>query len=221
MQFSKLKTLLKDFLVFSTRDIEKIDPKFHSQRLSEWQEKGYIKKLTKEYYIFSDLEINEPALFLIANKIYSPSYVSLEMALSYYNLIPEAVYGITSAGSRKTKNFKTELGEFIYRSIKPALMFGCKLIEYKNHHFKIAEIEKALLDYFYINPRFRADKDFFELRFNADEFKAQANSKILKKYLDAFKSKGLEKRIKNFLKFIDYAWFKTNRKLLPKKPARF
>lgn len=48
-------------MVLSANDILKIDSDFHKQRLSEWQKKDYIKKITKGYYIFSDLEINESA----------------------------------------------------------------------------------------------------------------------------------------------------------------
>ena len=205
MQYLELKTQLKDFLVFSTKDIEKIDPEFHSQRLSEWQKKGYLKKITKEHYIFSDLELNESALFLIANKIYSPSYISLEMAFSYYNLIPESVYGITSVTSQKTNNFKTDFGEFIYRHIKPELMFGYKLVEYQGHNFRIAEIEKAILDYFYLNARIKADNDFSGLRFNVEEFKNNVDKSKLESYLKEFNNKNLEKRIKKFLKYISHA----------------
>ena len=205
MQFLELKTQLKDFLVFSTRDIEKIDSDFYSQRLSEWQTKGYIKKITKEFYIFSDLEINEQILFLIANKIYAPSYISLEMAFSYYNLIPESVYGITSVTSQKTNNFKNDLGEFIYRHIKPELMFGYNLVEHKNHHFRIAEIEKATLDYFYLNSHLETKNDFTEMRFNSEKFADKANKEKLEQYLKEFNNKNLEKRFRKFLKFINYA----------------
>jgi len=205
MQFLELKTQLKDFLVFSTRDIEKIDFNFHSQRLSEWQAKGYIKKITKEFYIFSELEINEQILFLIANKIYAPSYISLEIAFSYYNLIPESVYGITSVTSRKINNFKNDLGEFIYCYIKPELMFGYNLVECKNHYFRIAEIEKAILDYFYLNSHLETKNDFVGMRFNSEEFINKVDKKKLEQYLKEFNNKNLEKRFKNFLKFINYA----------------
>jgi len=205
MQFFDLKAQLKDFLVFSIKDIEKIDPSFHKQRLSEWQEKGYIKKIRQGFYIFSDLAINEQALFLIANKIYSPSYISFEMALSYYGLIPESVYGITSATSGKTNRFKTSFGEFIYRHIKPELMFGYSLVEYGSHHLKIADIEKSVVDYFYLNSHLNTDNDFAEMRFNAEEFKEKADSQNLNDYLSAFSNNLLEKRVKKFLKYINYA----------------
>jgi len=205
MQFLDLKRRLKGFLIFSTLDIKKIDPEFHNQRLSEWQEKGYIKKITKEHYIFSDTEINESLLFLIANKIYSPSYISFEMAFSYYSLTPEAVYAITSASPKKTNHFKTNLADFIYRSIKPKLMFGYKLVEYQGHHFRIAKIEKALLDYFYINSQLKTVNDFIEIRFNTEVFKNRVNVSKLKEYLKGFNNKSLEKRINKLLKYIDHA----------------
>jgi predicted transcriptional regulator of viral defense system len=205
MQFLELKTRLSNFLIFSTKDIEKIDSAFHSQRLSEWQEKKYIRKIKGRYYLFSDLEINESVLFLIANKIYSPSYVSLEMAFSYYNLIPESVYGITSVTSKKTNNFKTDFGEFIYRHIKSELMFGYKLVKYGNHNFRIAEIEKAILDYFYLNSHLKTENDFTEMRFDEKEFKALVDRSKLNRYLAVFNNKSLEKRMKRFLNYIDYA----------------
>lgn len=204
MKFIDFKQDLKDFIVFNLQDIRKLEADFDLRRLSEWQDKGYLQMVRKGYYIFSDLPVNEQVLFLMANKVYSPSYVSLEMALSYYNLIPESVYGVTSVSSEKTSRFKTDLGEFIYRHIKPELLFGYQLVEYQNHNFKIAEIEKALLDYLYLNPRLKTDSDFSELRFKVDEFKERANKKKLIRYLEAFNSQSLAGRVKKFLKFINY-----------------
>lgn len=205
MQFVDFKENLKRFIVFNLNDIRKIEAGFDLRRLNEWQAKGYIKMIRSGYYIFSDLELNESALFLIANKIYLPSYISFEMAFSHYGLIPEAVYGITSATSQKTNRFKTDLGEFIYRRLKPELIFGYILIEHQNHYFKMAEIEKALLDYFYINAHLKSENDFFEMRFNPDEFKRKADKEKIYKYLEAFGNKSLAKRINKFLKYIAYA----------------
>src|SRR3989338_11710785 len=101
MQFRQLQKELKEFSLFSIVDIRKIEPHFYRSRLNEWQKKGYLKKVRRGYYIFADHNLNEAVLFSIANKIYSPSYVSFEMALANYGLIPEAVYGITSATANK------------------------------------------------------------------------------------------------------------------------
>ncbi|MBI5421100.1 MAG: hypothetical protein HZA35_02180 [Parcubacteria group bacterium] len=205
MQFFDLKAELKDFLVFSIQDVEKVEPSFHKQRLSEWQRRGYLRKIRQGFYVFSDLEINEQVLFLIANAMEQPSYISLEMAFSLYNLIPEGVYGVTSVTSRKTKRIKTNIGNFIYKHIKPEFMFGYELRDYNNHHYVVAEIEKAVLDYLYLNPHIKGEKDFEGLRFNGSEFKARADLNRFKKYLDAFHSTALSKRAHAFITYIDHA----------------
>ena len=156
-------------------------------------------------YIFDDLKVNESVLFLIAQKIYAPSYVSLEMAFAYYNLIPEGVYAVTSVTSQKTNIFKSTMGEFIYSHVKPEFLFGYKLLEYQGHNYKIAEVEKALLDYFYLNRRFATDDDFSEMRFNAEEFIKIASKRKVMSYLKVFHNKKLEQRVKRFLEFIHYA----------------
>jgi len=204
MQYLEIKDNLKDFVVLAIKDILKIDPDFHNQRLSEWQEKGYIKKIAKGHYIFSDLEISEPVLFNIANKIFEPSYVSLEMALSYYGLIPESVYGVTSVTSKKTYKLASPIGNFSYHRIKPELMFGYRLVNYQNHNFKIAEIEKAILDYFHINSKLKTSGEFEELRINKEVF-GHLDLEKLNRYLDQVGNKALTKRMNKFIKFMKYA----------------
>ncbi len=205
MQYVELKEALKDFTIFSLNDIKRIDRSFFRTRLNEWQGKGYIKKVIKGYYIFSDLELNENALFEIANKIYKPSYISFETALSFYHLIPESVYGITSASTRRTYKFKTQMAEFSYRTIKPELFFGYELVSYKNKRFKIASIEKTILDYFYINSHIKKENDFLSLRTNKDIFLKQVNEEKVYHFLEKFAQKRLGKRIKSFLEFMQNA----------------
>lgn len=205
MQFNQLKQKLKGFIVFSQKDIKKIDPDFSRENLSEWQKKDYIKKIIKGYYIFSDLELNQQILFIIANKIYKPSYVSLKMALSYYQLIPESVYSITSITTRHTYRFIRSLGNFSYTKIKPKLMFGYKLEKYQDHTYKIAEAEKALVDFFYANPRLKKEEDFEELRIDTDFFFELIDIKKMNNYLKIIDSDVLSRRVKRFLRWIEHA----------------
>lgn len=205
MQFYELKNALQNFPVFSTRDIAKVDPDFHSQRLSEWQRKDYIRKIAKDYYFFSDLALNENVLFLIANSIYKHSYISFEMALSYYHLIPEGVYGITSATTLKTKVFHTAIGDFMYRHLKPGLMFGFKLVAYQDHFYKIADMEKAVLDFLYLNPQLNSEDGFLELRLNNEELRDHLNEEKINDYLSLFNNKLLEKRVKILLRYLNNA----------------
>jgi len=205
MQYVELKKSLKSFTIFSLTDIKRIDINFHRRRLNEWQEKGYIKKIIKGYYIFSDLELSENVLFEIANRIYRPSYISFEMALSYYHLIPESIYTITSASTRRTYNFKTCIADFIYRTVKPELFSGYNLVNYNGKHFKIASIEKAILDYFYINPDIKKRSDFASLRVNREMFFKQIDEERLHSLLNKFSKKTLTKRINSFLEFMKNA----------------
>ena len=205
MQYVELKEQLKNFKIFNLNDIRKIEEDFDLRRLNEWQKKNYIKKIRQGFYIFSDLEINEQALFIIANRIHEPSYISLEMALSFYGFIPEAVYGITSVTSQKTKKIKTLVGGFAYRHIKPELLFGYGLREYDGHHYRMAETEKAVLDYLYFNSKIKDEESFIGTRFNADEFKKSVNMEKFNKYLAAFNNKALVRRVKKFLTYIEHA----------------
>jgi hypothetical protein len=89
------------------------------------------------------------SLKTLANKIYGPSYLSFEFALSYYGLIPERVETVTSAsmGKNKSKLFKTPVGAFSYQSIHPSIYpYDVVRLEEDGHPFLIATKEKALCD---------------------------------------------------------------------------
>ena len=205
MQYIKLREQLKNFKIFNLSDIRKIEADFDLRRLNEWQKKNYIKKIRQGFYIFSELEINEQTLFIIANRIHEPSYISLEMALSLYGLIPEAVYSITSVTTQKTKTFQTSVADFIYRHVRPELLFGYELREYDGQHYKMAEMEKAVLDYLHFNSKIDNIESFAGLRFNVAEFKEKANTEKFNRYLLAFNSKALTKRVGKFLTYIQNA----------------
>jgi len=205
MKYLELKSELRDFTIFSLNEIRNIEPGFHRRRLNEWQDKGYIKKIIRGYYIFSDCQLSEETLFKIANRIYLPSYVSLESVLSYYHLIPESVYGITSISTRKTYHFLTSIGEFIYRTLKPPLFFGYDLIKFQEKYLKMASIEKALLDYFYLHLDIETEQDFDSLRINKEMFFEKVNEEKLQKFLEKFNQKKLTGRINHFWSYIKNA----------------
>ena len=207
MRYNEFREAFKSYTVISVNEIRKQDSRFNLRRLVEWQGKGYIKKIIRGYYMLADLKLDENVLFEIANRIYSPSYISFEMALSYYYMIPESVYGLTSATSRKTMVFQTDVGDFIYHTIQPRLLFGYKLVNYRGKRFKVAEPEKALLDYFYINTSIRSDDDFAGMRIGKDQYFAQVNEAHLMVYLNEFQQKSLAKRVKNFMRYMKNAQY--------------
>ena len=74
----------------------------------------------------------------------------MESALSYYGLIPEAVYSTVSITTKKTKHFKNKVGNFIYHHIKNELFRSYKKVEVEGFPVNIAGPEKSILDYIYL-----------------------------------------------------------------------
>lgn len=211
MNFVDFKNKLANFTVFSLLDIKKIYPNFSKNRLTEWQRKKYILRVGRGYYMFTNAtEINEQLLYYVANTIYAPSYVSLEAALSFYNLIPEGVYTITSVTTKKTYDIQNQLAAFSYRNLKERLFFGYKLIPYNNKTIQLADPEKTILDYFYLNAQCTTAASMQELRFNETECKKIINYTLLRQYLSYFNNQALTKRINVFLRTIQYAKPNTN-----------
>lgn len=84
---------------------------------------------------------------LIANHLYTPSYVSMSSALRYYGLIPEAVYVTQSMTLKHSRDFDTPIGRFEYTHIPmDAFSVGLTCIRKNGYAFVIATPEKALCD---------------------------------------------------------------------------
>lgn len=188
--------------VFSLENIYKSFPDFSYKQISRWQEDGFLIKIKQGFYTFADQKIDDYFLFLIANKIYEPSYISLEKALKYYGLIPEEIFQITSVSTKKTNTFNNSIGSFSYRHIKESLFWGYHFISNSNQKVLIADVEKAILDYIYLHFELKTENDFKELRINSNSFNENINLDKLNKYLSKFKNKNLNKRLEVFLKTI-------------------
>ncbi|MFM7430845.1 MAG: hypothetical protein ACKO1F_13205 [Flammeovirgaceae bacterium] len=195
MRFLDFKAHFEQFHIFSITDIKKWDNKFDFRRLVEWQQKGYINKIINRWYVFSK-SLQQEDLLIASNRIYPPSYVSLQWALSYYHLIPEGVFSITAITSLKTHHFNTSAGAFSYKHVKPRLLFGYRLIEYGGLFYRLAEPEKAILDYLYLNPSVNTHQDMEGLRLKLHEFKKVVDIERLGNYLSLFNNKSLAKRVK-------------------------
>jgi predicted transcriptional regulator of viral defense system len=205
MTYLAFRDAIRSFEVFSTRDIEKLFPKFDTRRLVEWQRKGYIQKLINKWYVFADIPINEWLRYRISNCLYRPSYVSLESALSHYGLIPEAVYSVQNITTKKTIAYETVAGTINYRSIKPHLFFGYKVDKTQTIPVLIASPEKAILDYFYLNPRLHTTQDIEGLRLNLPTLNEIVNHERLTSYAACFESNTLNKRLKLLRKINTHA----------------
>lgn len=129
-------------------------------QLTRWSKRGTLVSLRKGMYAFPPGETASPsAILCIANRLYEPSYISLEYALSLYELIPEYVPVVTSVTTRKTMSFKNSYGQFNYQHVVPRAFRGFRQEKQDTDRVVfVAEPEKAVLDFIYLNmSKFRED----------------------------------------------------------------
>jgi predicted transcriptional regulator of viral defense system len=76
---------------------------------------GEVHRLKRGLYCLAeDYRKSHPHPFVLAAALHSPSHISMESALSHHGLIPEAVFVVTSATSRRARSFETPLGHFSF-----------------------------------------------------------------------------------------------------------
>lgn len=166
MKYVDFLGTFKEQELLSLNEIKSVDSHFYRARLNEWQNKGYIKKFLKNYYFFSDIRFDEKMLFRAANRVYRPSYISLQSALSYYGLIPEKPLAITSVSTLRTRNLETSAGRLTYRKVDEKYFTGYVVEDSGSESFMIAKPEKALMDLLYLS-RGTLDESFMDgLRLN-------------------------------------------------------
>ncbi|HCR36226.1 MAG: hypothetical protein UR29_C0004G0008 [Candidatus Woesebacteria bacterium GW2011_GWC2_33_12] len=147
MNFQQVRQALKEhnLEVFTNQDfvnIFNISNEVSAVKLSRYKKLGYLISPKKGVYYLKG-EIHDKNK--IANKAYFPSYISLESALSFYNIIPETVYSITSITTKATREFTDEQTIYKYYKIKKQAYTGYLIMD----DTLIAEPEKAVCDYLY------------------------------------------------------------------------
>lgn len=204
MKYTEIQHNLETLQVFGISDLKILDDKFNKSKLSDWKKSGYIKQIIRGFYLYGNSKINQNLLFKISNTIYTPSYISLESAFSYYWLIPEQTFSITAISTNKTTRFDSDFSHFTYKKIKPTLFWWYQIITVNQTKFLIAEPEKAIIDYLYLNTHIKRMEDFEWLRLNEEAFREKINEEKLIKYANIFGKKTLMETVCLLLKFIKY-----------------
>jgi hypothetical protein len=102
---------------------------------------------------------------ILAQRIYGPSYISMETALSYHGWIPEAVYAVTSVSMERSREFDTPLGHFSFTRIPQKTLYAevLRVVKdgsgggcggggfHESGSFMLASPLKALADYVYVH----------------------------------------------------------------------
>ena len=120
-------------------------------QISRWEKAGKLIQLKRGIYLLNETyrstEVFEP---YIASILIEPSYISMEKALEFHGIIPEAVPVYTSLTTKRTAKFINKAGVFEYHYIKKTLFWGYASVEVNKQTAFVATPEKALLDLFYI-----------------------------------------------------------------------
>ena len=175
----------KKYQVFSFEDLCVFYPKEKRsslrQYLSRWNKQSWIRPLRRGLYELTFPQGRDVPDFFIANKIYAPSYISLETALSYYSIIPEVSMAVVSITTKTTRRFKNSHGFFLYRSVQPEAFCGYLIEKHNGLDVLIAEPEKALVDYLYFKSRRGGEFDVKAERLDQKRIH-QLNKKKLNSY---------------------------------------
>lgn len=116
--------------------------------ISRMVKSGALIRLKNGFFLIKEkIEGTSVPYEQVANLLYGPSYISFEWALSYYQMIPEGVYVVTSASASRAKMFKTPVGTFEYVALShQRYAIGIDQKENEAGRFLIATPEKALAD---------------------------------------------------------------------------
>lgn len=175
----------RGFSIFTPKEFERIfniSSSAAEKFIYAYTKKNFFTKIRNGLYA---LEEKRPNLYFTANKVYYPSYISLETALSYYGIIPETVYSITSVTTKARREFEVFGMDFSYTSVKKEAFQGYTTKKEDDKTFFIAEPEKAIADYLYL---ISLGKKSWNDRF----YTRNISKEKLSKYLDLFNRKKLK-----------------------------
>lgn len=149
-----LKLYSRPQTVFTLSEISQLFPEIAYEsirdRLYYFAKVGKLKRLHRS--IYTKVDYNP---FELANKLYKPSYISLETVLGSGNVVFQ-YYETIFAISYLTRTVTVNNISIQYRQIKGDILTNTEGIEQKNGYF-IATLERALLDAVYIYKNYHFD----------------------------------------------------------------
>lgn len=181
--------------LITSQDIRLLAADITPSQLTLWQKQEYITKIRGGVYIFNDSK-DHITPWEVSSVVVEPSYISLETVLAKHSLIPEMVFTTTCLTTKNTRISKTYLGTIDYKHIKSELFFGYHSFPGTFRPYLMAYPEKAILDFFYLNPQYNNQGDIEGLRIEPSIFRELDQVK-LDQYLAPF-----PKRVHKLIKII-------------------
>ena len=133
-------------------------------QLSTYVKRGLLARVKRGLYMLADVPEISP--LVIASRIDTGSFISIESVLYRAGIIPESTFGTTALTTGRTRQFTLPpYGIVRFRHIKQSLNFGWNLEQFEQYSVRVATPEKALLDLLWFH-RFEPDPSAYiqELR---------------------------------------------------------
>lgn len=180
-----LKLYSRPETVFTLNEVSQLFPEIAYEslrdRLYYFTKVGKLKRLHQNIYAKEGYNPYE-----LANKLYKPSYISLETVLGQGNVVFQ-YYETIFAVSYVTRTVSVSSISIQYRQIKGEVLTNTEGIEQKEGYF-IATLERAFLDAVYIYKNYHFD--------NLGAINWEKVDSLKKIY----KSKVFEKRVEEYYK---------------------
>ncbi len=121
-------------------------------QLCRWVKARKLARLRREWYLIEKpWRSRDVPLPFIATQIVHPSYLSLEWALQYHGMIPEAVENPTCVTTKRPQCIQAIGRLFLYHHIQPNLLTGFTAVSFDGLLAPVATAEKALFDVIYFH----------------------------------------------------------------------
>jgi len=167
MDFHSFLKLAADLPVVETKLFLPMvaDPAGFLVQIGRWEKAGKLIRAKRGVYLlareYRTKKVFEPFLAALLSK---PSYISLEKALEFHGLIPEAIPVYTSITTRRPATYAVEGVRFEYRHIQTSLFQGYQSATRSGQTGFIATPEKSLLDLLYLHRGPVSEDSIEELR---------------------------------------------------------
>ncbi len=187
-----LEIYKKPQTIFTLKEISLLFPqvayKNLKSKLSYFVKVGKLRRVRKGIYSKENFDPLE-----LANKIYTPSYISLETVLEQEGIIFQK-YETIFVASYLTRRIKVDNQEFFYRKMKDKILLNNLGIEEKNF-YSIASKERAFLDAVFLYKDYHFDNlralDWGEVREIAKIYSSKALTKRVNQYYRIYEQENL------------------------------
>lgn len=124
------------------------------QKIARLAKRGWLIRVKKGLYVvisdLTSLSSNNISLLRISNALNNNSYISLSSALQYYGLVDQLLQSVEAVTNARARQYRFQDFTFAFSKVQDDFYFGFSEKRVEGKLVKIADLEKAVLDYLYL-----------------------------------------------------------------------